>query len=370
MIIGIPKEIKSQEYRVAITPLGVTEFKKHQHTVLVEADAGIGSSITNQDYLAAGAEIVDKEELFKRADMIYKVKEIFPEEFKYLRAGLIIFTYIHSNAHREQTDAFIESKAVGIAYEDIQDTKGNFPLLRPMSEIAGKGGFLAACQFIQKIHGGTGVMPTRVYGVATPEITVIGAGYAGIGAAELASAFGNKVTLLDVSFDKLEQAKAILPANVELLYSNTATIAQCLTQSDVLINCVLWPKWKKDHLVTRDMIRTMKPGALIVDVSCDDGGAIETCRSTSHDNPVYFEEGIMHYCVDNIPSAFSRTATYALTGATLPYALEIADKGCKQALLDNPVLRKGLSFYWGELTLAETSKKQNRPYKSPEEVLG
>jgi len=369
MIIGVPKEIKKQEYRVAITPLGVTEFKKHGHRVLVEKDAGGGSGISDEEYRSVGAEIMDKQTLFKESEMIYKVKEILPEEYQYLREGLIIFTYIHSNAHINQTDAFIKSKAVGIAYEDICDRKGNFPLLRPMSEIAGKGGFLAACQFVQKTHGGIGIMLARVYGVSTPEVMVIGAGYAGLGAAELASAFGNKVTLLDISFDKLEQAKAILPPNVELLYSNETNISNCLKKTDVLINCVLWPKDRKDHLVTRQMVRSMKKGALIVDVSCDEGGAIETCRSTSHDDPVYTDEGIMHYCVDNIPSAFSKTATYALTSATLPYALKIADKGCRQALLDDPVLRRGLSFYLGDLTLEETAKKQGRPYKTPEEVL-
>lgn len=369
MIIGVPKEIKDSEYRVAITPTGVKELKKHKHTVLVEYGAGAGSSIADSEYIEAGAELVGKDDLFKRSDMIYKVKEIFPEEFKYLREGLIIFTYIHSNAHVEQTDAFLESKAIGISYEDVEDGNKKFPLLRPMSEIAGKGGFIAACQFSQKIHGGNGIMLSRVIGVPTPEITIVGGGYAGIGAAELAASFGNKVTLLDISFDKLEQAKVILPSNVECLYSNENDLIECLKRSDVLINCVLWPKWRKDHLVTRQMLNYMKKGSLIVDVACDDGGAIETCRSTSHDNPTYFEEGIMHYCVDNIPSAFSKTATYSLTSATLPYALEIANKGYKQALIENNQLRKGLCFYFGELTLKETGIKQNRPYKTPEEVL-
>ena len=369
MIIGTPKEIKNNEYRVAMTPLGVKEFKKYNHTVLIEQGAGMGSGISDREYVEAGAEIVGTDELFNRADMIYKVKEFFPEEFKYLREDLIIFTYIHSNAHREQTDVFLDKRVIGIAYEDIQDASGNFPLLKPMSDIAGKGGFLAACQFVQKIHGGMGLMPARVCGVDTPQITVIGAGYAGLGAAEMAAAFGNKVTLLDISAEKLEKAKAILPPNVEFLYSNEANILQCLLRTDVLVNCILWPKWRKDHLVTRDMLKKMKPGSLIVDVACDDGGAIETCRSTSHSDPVYREEGIMHYCVDNIPAAFSKTATYALTGVTLPYALEIANKGYKQALIDNKGLRKGLSFYLGELTLEETGKKQNRPYKQPEDML-
>ena len=369
MIIGVPKEIKNSEFRVAMTPAGVREFKKHNHTVLIEHGAGLGSSITDKEYKDAGAELVDKDELFKRSEMIYKVKEILPEEYKYLRKGLVVFTYIHSNAHVEETDALLENKVVGIAYEDIEDENHKFPLLRPMSEIAGKGGVLAACQFMQKIHGGRGLLLSKVYGVPTPEITVIGSGYAGIGAAELAAGLGNKVTLLDINFDKMEQAKALLPANVEFLYSNESNIIQRLKKSDVIINCVLWPKWRKDHLISRDMLKYMKSGSMIVDVSCDDGGAVETCRSTSYDNPVYFEEGIMHYCVDNIPSSFSNTSTYALTSATLPYALEIANKGYDKALIENVKLRRGLTCYFGDLTLKETGVKQNRPYKEPEDVL-
>lgn len=369
MIIGVPKEIKNKEFRVAMTPAGVREFKKHGHTVLIEYGAGLGSSIEDKEYFDAGAELVDKDELFKKADMIYKVKEIFPEEFHYLREGLIVFTYIHSNAHVEQTNALLEHKVVAISYEDIRDKNGKFPLLRPMSEIAGKGGFIAACQFMQKIHGGPGLMLAKTYGVSAPQIAIMGCGYGGVGAAELAAGFGNKVTMLDIDFDKMEAAKALLPANVDFVYSNENNIVECLKKSDVVFNCVNWQKWRKDHLITREMLRYMKPGAMIVDVACDDAGAVETCHSTTHDDPVFFEEGVMHYCVDNIPSAFSRTATYALTGATLPYALEIADKGYNKALIEDVILRKGLCFYLGDLTLEETGKKQNRPYKTPEEVL-
>ena len=369
MVIGVPKEIKNKEYRVAITPAGIREFKKKNHTVLIEPGAGLGSSITDKEYTDAGAELANKDELFRRADMVYKVKEIFPEEFHYLRKGLIVFTYIHSNAHVEQTDAFLKNQVIGISYEDIKDKNGNFPLLRPMSEIAGKGGFIAACQFMQKIHGGCGLMLSRVYGVSTPEIMVMGCGYGGVGVAELAAGFGNRVSMLDIDFDKMEKAKAALPSNVEFLYSNEHNIIECVKKSDVVFNCVSWQKWRKDHLITREMLKHMKPGALIVDVACDDAGAVETCRSTTHDDPVFFEEGVMHYCVDNIPSAFSKTATYALTGATLPYALEIADKGYEKALKEDTILRKGLCFYLGELTLEETGRKQNRPYKTPEEVL-
>lgn len=371
MIVGITKEIKNNEYRVSCTPNGVKEFVKRGHTVLVEKEAGVGSGFSDEDYKNQGAEIVDSaEELYKRSELIYKVKEILPEEYKYLREGLIVFTYIHSNAHRDQTDAFLNSKAIGIAYEDVNDKNGEFPLLSPMSEIAGKGGFVAALNFCQSIHGGNGILLARVHGVRTPEVTIIGAGNSGLGAAELASAFGNKVTILDIDTNKLQHAKNVLPPNVELLYSDEQNLVNCLKRTDVLMNCILWPKWRTDHLVTREMLSLMKPNSLIVDVSCDDNGAIETSRSTSHDDPIYVEEGITHYVVDNIPAAFPQTSTYSLCNATLPFALQIADKGVKKALIDNKYLRRGLTTWDGHLTLEETGKKQNRPYTTPEKILG
>lgn len=371
MIIGIPKEIKPHEYRVACDPSGVKEIVSRGHEVLVEKNAGLGSGFTDEDYKAQGAIILDSaKEVFEKADLIYKVKEIFPEEFEYMREGQIIFTYIHSNAYREQTNAMIEKKVVGIAYEDVNDKNGEFPLLKPMSVIAGKGGFLAALNFMQKIHGGNGILLSRIDGVRTPEITIIGAGNSGIGAAELASAFGNKVTLLDIDIEKMEAARKALPPNVEFLFSNKTNLEMCLKRTDVLMNCILWPKHRKDHLVSKDMLGLMKKRALIVDVACDEGGAIETCRSTTHDDPVYEIDGIMHYCVDNIPSAFSQTATKTLCNATLPHVLEIANKGVVQALKDNKYLRRGLSFYDGKLTLEETGRKQERPYITPEEALG
>ncbi|QHI72300.1 alanine dehydrogenase [Aminipila terrae] len=370
MIIGVPKEIKPNEYRVAATPAGVQTLTSRGHIVLVEKDAGIGSNMQNEEYEKAGAKIVSKDELFSQSEMIYKVKEFFPEEYKYLRENLIVFTYIHSNAHPEETDAFLNSKVIGISYEDIEEGKGNFPLLSPMSEFAGKGGFLAACHFSQKVHGGKGILLARIPGVQTPQITIIGAGAAGMGAAELAASFGNKVVILDIDLEKLKKAKEVLPSNIELLYSDQTNLLNALTNSDVIINCILWPKWRKDHLIDRKMLKLMKTNSLIVDVSCDDNGAIETCHSTSHDNPVYSEEGIMHYCVDNIPSAFSQAASVSLCNHSLPFTLEIADKGYETALKENPVLRKGLCFYTGSLTLKETALKQNRPYKTPEEVLG
>ncbi|WP_432662923.1 alanine dehydrogenase [Wukongibacter baidiensis] len=370
MIIGVPKEVKNNEYRVAVTPDGVKELVKRDHKVYVETNAGVGSGFSDEAYRNAGAEILsDAKSVYDKAEMIYKVKEILPQEYDYLKENQILLTYIHSNAYREETDVLLEKKVLGIAYEDITGDKTNFPLLKPMSEIAGKGGLLMAIQYLQKINGGNGIMLARVHGVKTPEIAIIGAGNSGLGAAELAAGLGNKVTILDIDLDQLEYAKNTLPPNVELLYSNAENIEKCLKRSDVIINCILWPKHRKDHLISRDMLKLMKKNSLIVDIACDEKGAIETCRSTSHDDPIYVEEGITHYCVDNIPSAFSQTATTLLCNSTLPYAIEIANKGAVKALKENKHLRSGLSTYNGKLTLEETGLKQNRPYKTPEEVL-
>lgn len=368
MVIGIPREIKNNEYRCAAIPETVSELIQRGHTVLIEREAGTGSSISDTDFAQAGAVLTDSQTVWESSELIYKVKEILPPEYRFLRKDLTILTYLHSNAHREMTDELLKSGCIGIAYEDITDATGNFPLLRPMSELAGKGGFFMACQFMQSINGGSGLMLTRVSGIKTPEILIIGAGNAGMGAAEMATDLGNRVTILDISIERLESARNRLPPNVQLLYSNRDNLSTCLSQADVVFNCILWPKARKDHLIGRSMLTTMKPSALIVDVSCDEGGAIETCRATSHDNPVYREEGILHYCVDNIPAAFSRTATFSLANATLPYAREIADKGTVRALRENPHLRKGLTCIHGILTLEETGLKQSRPYKRPEDI--
>ncbi|MCR4711230.1 MAG: alanine dehydrogenase [Clostridia bacterium] len=370
MIIGVLKEIKANEYRVAAIPATVREIKAHGHEVLVQAGAGVGSGFADEDYAEAGAEICPTaEEVFRRADLFYKVKEIFPEEYQYLGPDKIIFTYIHSNAHAEETDAILASRVSAVAYEDITDAEGNFPLLRPMSILAGKGGFLAALHHMQSVFGGTGKLLARVAGVPTPVITIMGAGNSGIAAAELAAGFGNTVRILDISERALAKAQATLPANVSCLYSNRENLVNCLKDSDVFMNCIIWPKHRKDHIIYREDLRLMKPGAMIVDIACDDDGAVETCRSTTHDDPVYYEEGVKHYCVDNVPSAFAHTASTMLATATTPYLLAIADKGLKQALKDDPHLRKGLTAYDGKLTLEETARKQNRPLTDVEELV-
>jgi alanine dehydrogenase len=370
MIIGIVKEIKPSEFRVAATPAAVTELARNGHDVIIEHDAGIGSGFTDEMYEAAGAKIVDKaEKVWTSVNMIYKVKEIFPEEFKYLREDLIVFTYIHSNAHLEQTKALMESKCISIAYEDISDDKGQWPLLSPMSELAGKGGFLAALHFSQTVNGGTGKLLANVCGVETPVITIIGCGNAGLGACELAAAFGNRVNVLDINYDAMMEARKRMPNNVTFMFSNRENMVECMKTSDVIINCVLWPKTRKDHLIYREDLTLMKEGVMIIDVACDEGGAIETCRSTNHEDPIYYVDGVMHYCVDNIPSAFAQTASTTLSNATLPFALAIANKGVKQALKDDNHLRRGLTTFNGKLTLLETAEKLNLPYTSADEIV-
>lgn len=370
MIIGIPKEKKKAEYRVACTPSLVEELVEHRHQVLVEKNAGQGSGFSNEQYQQAGAKIVDTtKDLYEKSQMIYKVKEILPAEFSFLRPDLIVFTYLHSNAYPEETAALLQSQTTAIAYEDIKDEAGRFPLLKPMSEIAGKGGFLAALHFSQKINGGQGLLLNRVTGVRTPDITIIGAGNVGMGAAEMATQFGNKVTILNRGTKRLEAARQKLAANVELLHSTPANIEMCLKRTDVLMNCVLWPKTRTDHLVTKNMLKSMKKGAMIIDIACDEAGAIESCHATTHDDPIYYVNGVLHYCVDNIPSAFSKTATGMLCNATFPYALEIADKGAKKALIDNKALRSGLTTWQGKLTLEETALKQKREYTTAEKAL-
>ncbi len=370
MKIGILKEIKKSEYRVAAVPSGIREFIRQGHEVLVEQNAGIGSGYDDEAYREAGAEVgLTAEYVWKNSDMIYKVKEVLPEEYKFLRKDLIIFTYIHSNAHRDQTEALMESGCASIAYEDISDDRGQWPLLSPMSELAGKGGFLAALHFAQAVNGGQGKLLASVCGVNTPVITIIGCGHSGLGACELAAAFGNKVNMLDINYEAMKEAKKMMPNYVVFMFSNRDNIVNCLKESDVLINCILWPKTRKDHLVNREDLKLMKKGAMIIDVACDDEGAIETCRSTTHVDPVYYEEGVLHYCVDNIPSAFAQTASITLSNATMPFALAIANKGLEEAIRADKHLRRGLTTYDGKLTLLETAEKLNLPYTDPSTLI-
>ena len=372
MRIGVLKEIKNSENRVAVIPATVAELIRHGHEVHIEHNAGFGSGFKDEDYSQAGAVIeADAESVWKKAELLYKVKEILPQEYKYLREDLIVMTYIHSNAHKDETEALMAAKCPSIALEDISsDRPGHkWPLLANMSELAGKGGFLAALHFAQSVNGGPGLLLANVCGQDAPVITIIGCGNSGMGAAELAAAFGNTVKMLDVDFDAMEKAKKELPGNVAFLHSNRENLVECLKISDVVINCIFWPKTRKDHLIYREDLKLMKPGAMIIDVACDDEGAVETCRSTSHEDPVYYEEGILHYCVDNIPSAFSKSSSTRFAQDSLQYILEVADKGLVQALKDNPHLRRGLTTYGGRLTMVETAEKLGIEGISPDELV-
>lgn len=369
MIIGVLKEVKPNEYRVAAVPDTVRELVGRGHQVYVEHDAGKIAGSSDADYEAAGAIISDADTIYTKAELFYKVKELFPHEFKYMKKDKILVTYIHSNAHPEETECLLESKCAAFAYEDFRDANGGFPLLKPMSQIAGRGGFMAAMHFKQAVHGGNGQMLCNIPGIDTPVITIIGAGNSGMGAALFASGLGNEVRMIDNSLKAMEAAKLALPPNVTFLMSNRANFVKCIKESDVIINCIMWDRTKNEPLVSKEDLKMMKPGAMIVDVACDEPGAIETCKSTTHTDPTFVVDGIMHYCVDNIPSAFAKTASEMLAFATLPIVLEIADKGVKKALKDNKfMMRTGLTCYDGKLTLAETAIKQNRPLTDVNEL--
>lgn len=372
MKVGIVKEIKNNENRVAIIPSTVKEFIRHGHEVYIECGAGLGSGFRDEEYAAAGAVMVEKaEDVWNNIDLLYKVKEILPSEYKYIREDLIVMTYLHSNAHRDETQVLLDAKCPSIALEDItsDDPAKKFPLVANMGELAGKGGFLAACYYAQSVHGGPGLILNNVCGSDAPIVSIIGCGYTGMGAAELASSFGCTVKMMDIDLKAMERAKDKLPSNVSFLYSSRQAIEDCLKVSDVVINCVLWPKTRKDHLINKEDLAMMKHGAMIIDVACDDGGAVETCRSTTHDDPVYYVDGILHYAVDNIPSAFSKSSSTRFANDSLPYVLAVADKGIKQALKDDKHLRAGLTTFDGKMTLKETAEKFELPWADPEELI-
>lgn len=369
MIIGIPKETKPNEYRVAATPVEVRSLTMAGNIVWVAEGAGVGASFSDAEYRQAGAEIRPQEEIFRGAELIYKVKEYQAQEYKFLQENQIIFAYLHSNAYPEQTLAMLKAKIIGIAYEDVDDEQGQFPLLAPMSELAGMGGFLAASHFSQSVHGGPGLMLASIAGTQAPIIVIFGAGFSGMAAAKMALALGNKVFVFEKNAKRIRHLQKDAPDNLQFLPSDPDEIERILPEADIIINCVLWPKTRKDHLIRRDMLSTLKPSCLIVDVACDENGAVETCRTTTHDDPIYSVDGIRHYCVDNIPSAFARVASQRLGSATLPHVLSIAELGVEEALRKNAHLRRGLSFYKGALTLEETGKKLNLPYCNPLKVL-
>jgi alanine dehydrogenase len=371
MIIGVPKEIKNNENRVAITPAGVMSFVQAGHTVLIEKDAGIGSGFTNEDYASAGAQIIEQaQDVWTKADMVMKVKEPLPSEYGYFRPGLILFTYLHLAAEPELTRALKEKGVIAIAYETVQVGR-TLPLLTPMSEVAGRMAAQIGAQFLEKPYGGKGILLGGVPGVGRGKVTIIGGGTVGTNAAKVAVGLGADVTIIDLNADRLRELDDIFGHQITTLMSNPMNIAQAVAEADLVIGAVLIPGAKAPKLVTEDMVKAMKPGSVIVDVAIDQGGIVETSdHVTTHDNPTYVKHGVVHYAVANMPGAVPRTSTLALTNVTLPYALQIANKGVHQAIADNHALKLGVNVANGEITYEAVARDLGYNYVPVEEALG
>ena len=351
MIVGIPKEIKTEEHRVAMTPAGVEVMKHNGHTVLVEENAGMDSGFNNSDYASVGAEIInDPAEIYARSNMVMHVKEPLPSEYELIRKGQIIFTYLHLAASEELTKILIKRRSVNIAYETIQKPDGSLPLLTPMSEVAGRMAIQQGAKYLEMVHGGAGVLLGGVPGVHPGTVVIIGGGVVGTQAAWTACGLGARVYVLDINMERLRYLSDIMPANCIPLMSDPATIRELVKEADVLVGAVLIPGAKAPELLTREMLKTMKNGAVIVDVAIDQGGCFETSKPTTHNDPIYKVDGIVHYCVANMPGGVAKTSTRALTNATLPYAIEIANKGWKKAFKENPEIRLGANVVDGKVT--------------------
>ncbi len=371
MIIGVPKEIKSQENRVALVPAGAQQLTEHGHKVLIETQAGVGSGFDDNDYTQTGAEIVQTaEEVYSHADMIMKVKEPIGPEYKLIREGQIIFTYFHFAASRELTEAMLESRCVGIAYETVQREDLSLPLLIPMSEVAGRMAPQEGAKYLERTHGGRGVLLGGVPGTDPADVIVIGGGIVGTNAAKIAAGLGARVTILDTNLYRLRYLDDVMPKNITTMMSNPYTIKKSILKADLVIGAVLIPGAKAPNLITRDMLKEMKQGAVVVDVSVDQGGCIETCKPTTHDNPTYVIDGVLHYCVANMPGAVPVTSTVALTNATLPYALEIADRGYEDAIIYNDEIKWGLNVLDGKVTYKGVAEAFELDYYPPDDLLG
>ncbi|KRG69803.1 alanine dehydrogenase [Pseudoxanthomonas dokdonensis] len=351
MLIGVPKEIKNHEYRIGLTPSGVRELVKHGHQVLIQQDGGKAIGLTDEQYQRAGAEIVaTPAEIFQRAEMIIKVKEPQPVECAMLRPDQILYTYLHLAPDPQQTAALIKSGCIAIAYETVTDDRGGLPLLAPMSEVAGRMSIQAGAHALEKAQGGSGVLLGGVPGVKPAEVLVIGGGVVGINAARMAMGMNAHVTVLDRSLERLKYLDEIYGHQLTTIYSTHDAIEERLPTTDLVIGAVLIPGAAAPKLIARDQLRLMQPGSVLVDVAIDQGGCFETSKATTHQDPTYEVDGVIHYCVANMPGGVARTSTFALTNATLPYAIQLANKGARQALLDHPHLRAGLNVYRGHVT--------------------
>ncbi|VUD69124.1 Alanine dehydrogenase [Thalassocella blandensis] len=370
MIIGVPKEIKNHEYRVGITPMGVRELKQTGHTVLVETQAGAAIGMSDEAYIEAGAEIEGSAEaIFQKAEMIVKVKEPQPQECRMLREGQTLFTFLHLAPDPQQAQLLIESGATCIAYETVTDNRGALPLLAPMSEVAGRMAIQAAARCLEKAAGGNGVLLGGVPGVAPANVVVIGGGVVGLHAARMSMGLGANTTILDRSIDRLRTINELFEGRIGTLYSNTANLEEELKTADVVVGAALIPGASAPKIVTKEMLSLMQPGTVLVDVAIDQGGCFESSKPTTHQEPTYSIDGIIHYCVANIPGAVAKTSTLALTNATLPFVLALANKGPKKALLDDQNLLNGLNVHRGKYTYRAVYEALGGEYIDPREAL-
>jgi len=365
LTIGVPKEIKTDEYRVAMIPVGVDELTRAGHKVLIQSGAGQGSGIADEHYAEHGAEIVpDANDIWRRADLVVKVKEPLPAEWPLLRKGQILFTYFHFAADRTLTDAIMKSGITAIAYETIKDRTGNLPLLTPMSEVAGRMSIQEGAKFLERPFEGRGILLGGVTGVLPANVVILGGGIVGFNAAKVAAGLGANVVILDINLDRLRYIDDVMPPNVTTLYSDRHNTLDCLTRADLLIGAVLIPGAKAPYLVRRDDLKRMPKRAVIIDVAIDQGGCVETSRPTTHSKPTFIEEDVVHYCVTNMPGAVGRTSTYALCNVTLPYALQLANKGFDQAVCNNPALAHGVNIRAGRVTNPAVAETFGLPWVS------
>ncbi|MFC4714502.1 alanine dehydrogenase [Planococcus dechangensis] len=370
MRIGVPTEVKNNENRVAMTPAGVVNLALFGHEVYIQSGAGLGSGFTDADYETAGAVIVPTAEQAWEQEMVMKVKEPVASEYKHFREGQVLFTYLHLAPEVELTKALLDSKVTGVAYETVQLANNSLPLLTPMSEVAGRMSTQIGAQFLEKIHGGGGILLGGIPGVSRGKVTVVGGGVAGTNAAKVAIGMGADVTILDLNPERLRQLDDLFGKDVQTLISNPLNIAQSVENSDLVIGAVLIPGAKAPKLITEDMIKSMKPGSVVVDIAIDQGGIFETSdRITTHDAPTYIKHDVVHYAVANMPGAVPRTSTIGLTNVTVPYAVQIANKGLKQAIIDNEALKKGVNTMDGHVTYKAVADDQGLEYKSVDELL-
>lgn len=369
MIIGVPKEIKQSENRVALTPAGAFELTKRGHKLYVQSTAGLGSGFSDDEYKKAGAEILPTiESVYDIAEMIMKVKEPIASEYDLIKEDQLVFTYFHFASHRPLTEAMIKSKAICLAYETVENEDGALPLLIPMSEVAGRMATQEGAKYLEKPMGGRGVLLGGVPGVSPANVMVLGGGIVGTQAAKMAAGLGANVTILDINLNRLRDLEDIMPANVTTIYSNQYNIKELIKTQDVIIGAVLIPGAKAPNLITRDMLKDMRAGTVLVDVAVDQGGCIETCKPTTHDDPIFVIDDVVHYCVANMPGAVPYTSTIALTNATLPFAVQLADKGWKKACAENKALELGLNVINGKIVYKAVADAFDMPYTSLREI--